>query len=112
MDEHGWKLWRRIFSIDCFTTVEADVILSAIYDTSGKLNITGGTANPAEPLPGQVVTVTMEGDVAKSKFVYWTTNTGTHDIANPTARSFQFVMPSGDMTLSVEPIIDIQRRRK
>jgi hypothetical protein len=84
-----------------FTTPSEDVVVCAIYsDQPHKLSITGGTATPATPLPGQVVTVTADTDTETNKFFYWATNTKAVDLAVPTSRSFKFTMPSGNVVLN------------
>jgi len=86
-----------------FTTPAGDVVLSAIYGKGAhKLTVTGGTAKPASPSPGQTVTVTAHADAAAKKFFYWATSTPAIDIAVPSARSFTFVMPSQDVTLTAQ----------
>ena len=73
--------------------------ISAIYGSGPyKLTVVGGRAKPASPKPGQVVTVIP----ASKKFYYWKTSTPLVDIAIPTNRSFQFAMPSADVTLTAE----------
>ncbi len=82
-----------------YTTASGDVVISAIYGTRAyKLTVIGGKAKPASPKPGQVVTVIPGSD----RFYYWKTSTTLVDIAIPTNRSFQFVMPSADVTLTAQ----------
>ena len=83
-----------------YKTTGGDGTISAIYGTEGyKLTVVGGKAKPASPKPGQVVTV-----IANSgKFYYWKTSTTLVDIAIPTDRSFQFAMPSANVTLTAQP---------
>ena len=82
-----------------FTTPEGDVTISAIYGKQPfKLNVVGGKANPAAPKPGEVVTVSA----ATNKFFYWRTDSKLIDIPLPSARSFRFAMPSGDVTLTAQ----------
>jgi len=83
-----------------YKTIGGDVVISAIYGGGDyKLTVVGGKAKPASPKPGQVVTVIP----ASNKFYYWTTSTPLVDIAIPTNRSFQFAMPSADVTLTAQP---------
>ena len=83
-----------------YRTAAEDVVIIAIYGTQRhKLSVAGGTARPAEPLPGRVVTVTADADTPEKRFFYWTTSTGAVDIAVPSARSFRFAMPSEDVAL-------------
>ena len=82
-----------------FTTPSGDVTISAIYGKQPfKLNVVGGKANPVAPKPGEVVTVTA----ATNKFFYWRTGSKLIDIPLPSARSFRFAMPSGDVTLTAQ----------
>ncbi|MBT6959335.1 MAG: hypothetical protein HN996_12995, partial [Opitutae bacterium] len=82
-----------------FTTPSGDVTISAIYGKQPfKLNVVGGKANPVAPKPGEVVTVTA----ATNKFFYWRTDSKLIDIPLPSARSFRFAMPSGDVTLTAQ----------
>ena len=79
-----------------FTTPEGDVTISAIYGKQPfKLSVVGGKANPAEPKPGEVVTVSA----STNKFFYWRTDSKLIDIALPSARSFTFAMPSADVAI-------------
>ena len=88
-----------------YTTPAGDVVISAIYGVQPySLSVVGGTANPAAPLPGQVVTVTAGANTDVVEFFYWTTSTGAIDIAVPSAQSFQFVMPSENVTLTLRKI--------
>ena len=83
-----------------YRTTARDVAISAIYGSGPyKLTVVGGKAKPASPKPGQVVTVIP----ASKKFYYWKTSTPLVDIAIPTNRSFQFAMPSADVTLTAQP---------
>ena len=83
-----------------YTTGKGDVTLSAIYGTQQyKLTVTGGTAAAAAPAAGQAVTVTAAADKDGRKFFDWTADTSAVDIADPSARSFKFAMPSEDVTL-------------
>tara|TARA_B100001750_G_scaffold199120_1_gene172575 strand:+ start:519 stop:1796 length:1278 start_codon:yes stop_codon:yes gene_type:complete len=82
-----------------YKTAGGDVVISAIYGSgSYKLTVVGGKAKPSSPKAGQVVTVIP----ASKKFYYWTTSTPLVDIAIPTNRSFQFAMPSADVTLTAQ----------
>ena len=82
-----------------FTTPSGDVTISAIYGKQPfKLNVVGGKANPVAPKPGEVVTVSA----ATNKFFYWRTDSKLVDIPLPSARSFRFAMPSGDVTLTAQ----------
>jgi hypothetical protein len=82
-----------------FTTPSGDVTISAIYGKQPfKLNVVGGKANPVAPKPGEVVTVSA----ATNKFFYWRTDSKLIDIPLPSARSFRFAMPSGDVTLTAQ----------
>ena len=82
-----------------FTTPKGDVTISAIYGKQPfKLSVVGGKANPAAPKPGEVVTVSAGTD----KFFYWKTDSKLLDIALPSARSFSFSMPSGNVTLTAQ----------
>jgi len=86
-----------------YTTAAGDVVVTAIYGRQKhKLTVVGGAARPASPLPGQVVTVTAGADTNAKRFFYWTTRTGAIDIAVPSARSFRFIMPSEDVTLTAQ----------
>jgi len=82
-----------------FTTPEGDVTISAIYGKEPfKLSVVGGTANPAVPKPGEVVTVSA----STNKFFYWRTDSKLIDIALPSSRSFKFAMPSADVAITAE----------
>ncbi|MGY8651577.1 MAG: InlB B-repeat-containing protein, partial [Verrucomicrobiia bacterium] len=82
-----------------FTTPAGDVTISAIYGKQPfRLNVVGGKANPAAPKPGEVVTVSA----TTNKFFYWRTDSKLVDISLPSARSFRFAMPSGDVTLTAQ----------
>ena len=82
-----------------FTTPSGDVTISAIYGKQPfKLNVVGGKANPVAPKPGEIVTVSA----ATNKFFYWRTDSKLIDIPLPSARSFRFAMPSGDVTLTAQ----------
>ncbi len=61
---------------------------------------TPGTADPAAPSPGQVVTVTADADTDEKTFWHWTTSAAAVDIAVPSNRSFKFAMPSEEVTLT------------
>ena len=88
-----------------YTTPPGDVVISAIYGMQPySLNVTGGTTDPVAPLPGQVVTVTADAKKDEEKFAYWTTSTDAVDIAVPSVRSFQFVVPSEHVTLTVQGV--------
>ena len=79
-----------------FTTPKGDVTISAIYGKNPfTLKVEGGKAEPAEPKPGEVVTVTATGN----QFYFWKTDSKLIDIALPSARSFSFAMPSADVAL-------------
>ena len=100
----GWAAAKGKFSNSksrstSYRTGAGDMVISAIYGSKGyKLTVSGGKARPASPKPGQVVTVIP----ASRKFYYWKTSTPLVDIAIPTNRSFQFAMPSADVTLTAE----------
>ncbi|MDG2213443.1 MAG: hypothetical protein P8M70_06425 [Verrucomicrobiota bacterium] len=82
-----------------FTTPKGDVTISAIYGKNPfTLKVEGGKAEPAEPKPGEVVTVTATGD----QFYFWKTYSRLIDIALPRARSFTFAMPSADVTITAQ----------
>ena len=100
----GWAAAKGKFSNSksrstSYRTGAGDMVISAIYGSKGyKLTVIGGKARPASPKPGQVVTVIP----ASRKFYYWKTSTPLVDIAIPTNRSFQFAMPSADVTLTAQ----------
>ncbi len=84
-----------------YTTPTADVAISAIYGTQPyRLIVVGGTADPATPSPGQVVTITTDADTDDNRFSHWTTDTAAVDLAVPSVRSFKFAMPSEEVTLT------------
>jgi pimeloyl-ACP methyl ester carboxylesterase len=92
-----------------YTTVEGDVVISAIYGGSAPtLKLAGGTASPSAPAPGQVVTITADADTDEKTFSHWTTSTRAIDIAIPSARSFKLVMPSENVSLTAHG----KRKRK
>ena len=66
-----------------------------------KLSVVGGTAKPADPQPGDPVTVTADADVAggPNRFLYWTTDQRI-DIPHPHQRFFTFTLPSRDVTFT------------
>ncbi|MDP7012311.1 MAG: hypothetical protein QF685_13155, partial [Verrucomicrobiota bacterium] len=80
-----------------FTTPKGDVTISAIYGRQPyTLKVEGGKAEPANPKPGEIVTVTATGN----QFYFWKTDSKLIDIALPSARSFSFAMPSGNVTIT------------
>ena len=82
-----------------FTTSKGDVTISAIYGKQTyTLKVEGAKAEPAEPKPGEVVTVTATG----KQFYFWKTDSKFIDIALPSARSFTFAMPSADVTITAQ----------
>ena len=73
--------------------------ISAIYGKQPyTLKVEGGKAEPSNPKPGEVVTVSAGTD----KFFYWETDSKLLDIALPSARSFSFAMPSGNVTITAQ----------
>lgn len=83
-----------------YTTGVGDVVVAAIYGMEkSKLSVAGGKASPADPEPGQIVTVTPDANTAERKFSRWTTDSKAIDIGAPAARLLTFVMPSEDLAL-------------
>jgi len=84
-----------------FTVPAGDVSIRAIYGLKKvTLEIGGGTAVPAEPKQGEIVTVTANDDDDEKKFTFWTTQSKTIEIAVPSNRSFKFVMPSENVKIT------------
>ena len=82
-----------------FTTPKGDVTISAIYGKQTyTLKVEGAKAEPAEPKPGEVVTVTA----TDKRFYFWRTDSKFIDIALPSARSFSFAMPSADVIITAQ----------
>ncbi|MEM7262849.1 MAG: hypothetical protein AAF488_12730, partial [Planctomycetota bacterium] len=92
-----------------FTTAEGDTELVPIYGVAGKLTVTGGTANPAQPKPGDRVKITV--DAADTKFLYWTTDRGL-ELPLPQSRSITICMPDGDLHVRAVPYRNVERRRR
>lgn len=85
-----------------YTTAASDAQLMPIYGNDQvKLTVTGGTANPAAPKPGDAVTITAEAASGANSFLFWTTGQGI-DIAHPHQRSVTFIMPPRDVTFTAK----------
>lgn len=85
-----------------FTVGNADAQLTAIFASdSAKLTVNGGNAEPANPKPGDLVTVTADGERKKGHVRYWT-NDASIEIPFPQKKSFTFRMPSRDVTVSAK----------
>ena len=83
-----------------YTTAGSDTQIMPIYGSgSVKLSVVGGTAKPADPQPGDTVTVTADAASGADRFFYWTTDQ-LIDISHPHQRSFTFTMPSRDVTFT------------
>ena len=86
-----------------YTTVDGDVVLSAVYGTQApRLIVNGGTAVPGQPQPGQIVTVTADESSGRTGPAFWITSSAAVDLAVPTDRRVRFAMPSEDVTLTVQ----------
>ncbi|MEM7385797.1 MAG: hypothetical protein AAF514_12705, partial [Verrucomicrobiota bacterium] len=82
-----------------YTTPASDVQLMPIYGPGPvKLTVLGGTATPADPQPGDPVTITTD---LEKRFSHWTTEEGV-GIHLPHQRSFTFTMPSRDVTFTAK----------
>lgn len=79
-----------------YSTAVGDTQLMPIYGTAAvKLTVVGGTAKPANPQPGDTVTVTADAD----SFLFWVTDQSV-DIPLPHQLTFDFTMPSRDVTFT------------
>jgi hypothetical protein len=85
-----------------YTTGTGDAQLTPVYETdSAKLTVVHGTAKPANPKPGDIVSVTANADTDSSRFFYWKMDQPI-DIAHPHKRSVSFCMPSHDVTITAQ----------
>jgi hypothetical protein len=96
-----------------YTTAANDVVISTIYgDQTPELSVTGGTATPAAPVPGQQVTVTADSDSDGNHFAYWKFSTDRIEIPVPTSRTIRFAMPATPLNLSAQSIESLPKRRR
>lgn len=85
-----------------FTTGKQDAQLTAIFATdSAKLTVGGGSASPANPEPGDIVTITANPKTQGANLFYWGTNASI-DLPHPHQRKTTFCMPSRDVTLTAK----------
>ena len=83
-----------------YTTGTGDAQLTPVYATdSVKLTVVQGKATPANPKPGDIVTITANADTSTSRFFFWEIDQQI-DIPNPYARSVRFCMPSHNVTIN------------
>ncbi|MBT7982945.1 MAG: hypothetical protein HN584_10270, partial [Akkermansiaceae bacterium] len=88
-----------------YKTTQSDSELFPIYETdSAKLTVIGGTAEPKNPRPGDIVTVTANKDENPNQkdFLFWATDPPIK-IDQPYNRSVKFCMPSTNITVSAKP---------
>jgi hypothetical protein len=96
-----------------YTTTANDVVISAIYgEQTAELIVTGGTATPAAPTPGQQVTVTANSDSDGNRFAYWEFSSDTIEIPVPTSRTIRFAMPATTLNLSAQNIESLPKRKR
>lgn len=86
-----------------YTVTESDAQLTPVYGVEAKLTVVGGTAKPAAPKPGEVVTVTAASkrDHDPRSAFYWTSNQPI-GLTHPHHRTFTFCMPSYDVTITAK----------
>ncbi|MEM7392624.1 MAG: hypothetical protein AAF492_09765 [Verrucomicrobiota bacterium] len=85
-----------------YTTVSGDVDVLAIYgEDTVTLRVKGGTSDPANPQPGDAVTVTADDP---GTFAFWRSDHRSVVPAIPSSKTMSFVMPSTDVTLSAQSL--------
>jgi len=88
-----------------YKTAQSDCELFPIYkNDSAKLTVIGGTSEPKNPSPGDIVTVTTNKDnnTGKKEFLFWSTDPPI-EIKRPYERSVKFCMPSTDLKITAMP---------
>lgn len=84
-----------------YTVGNHDAFVVPVYEGSAKLTVMGGTAKPAKPKPGEIVTVTADPfPIPDADYAFWWRTDAALDLYHPYQKSFTFCMPSRDVRIA------------
>lgn len=84
-----------------YTVGKHDAFVVPVYEGTAKLTVVRGTAKPANPKPGDIVTVSADPfPHPDADYAFWWKTDASIDLYHPYQKSITFCMPSEDVTIS------------